>query len=233
MSVEAVIFDWGGTLTPWRTIDPTAEWHALAGVVAPTDVERVTAALVGAAGAAWERARAESTSATFADICAAAGVTVTPAGVEAYRARYDYATYTDPDVVPLLTALRERTIRTGVLSNTVWPREWHEEILARDGVLDLFDGAVFSSELPWVKPHPKAFLAAMGAVGVDDAASCVYVGDRPFEDIHGARNAGMRAVLVPHSEIPDAQRGHVEGEPDAVVQRLSDLLSLIDGWRAG
>jgi putative hydrolase of the HAD superfamily len=41
----------------------------------------------------------------------------------------------------------------------------------------------------------------------------------------------MRAVLVPHSRIPDSQKGHVEGEPDAVVERLADLLSVVDGWR--
>lgn len=231
MTIQAVIFDWGGTLTPWRTIDPTTEWRALAdAAAAPGEAERVTAALVDAAGAAWQRARDEHTSSTFADVCAAAGINVTVAAIRAYRAGWDHATHTDPEVPPLLTGLRSRGIRTGVLSNTLWPREWHEEVLARDGVLDSFDGAIFSSELPWVKPHAKAFLAAMEAVGVDDPAACVYVGDRPFDDIYGAKNAGMRAVLVPHSEIPAAQRGAVEGEPDAVVQRLADLLALVDRW---
>ena len=41
----------------------------------------------------------------------------------------------------------------------------------------------------------------------------------------------MRAVLVPHSEIPAYQVGPVRGEPDAVVHRLADLLPLIDAWR--
>ena len=41
----------------------------------------------------------------------------------------------------------------------------------------------------------------------------------------------MRAVLVPHSAIPDNQKGHVEGDPDAVVDRLADLLAVVDGWR--
>jgi putative hydrolase of the HAD superfamily len=41
----------------------------------------------------------------------------------------------------------------------------------------------------------------------------------------------MRAVLVPHSDIPDVQKGHVQGEADAVVHRLSELLSVVDGWR--
>jgi putative hydrolase of the HAD superfamily len=27
------------------------------------------------------------------------------------------------------------------------------------------------------------------------------------------------------------RRGHTDGVPDAVVQRLSELLSVVDGWR--
>jgi hypothetical protein len=29
----------------------------------------------------------------------------------------------------------------------MWPREWHEDVFRRDGVLDLIDGAVYSSEI--------------------------------------------------------------------------------------
>ena len=42
----------------------------------------------------------------------------------------------------------------------------------------------------------------------------------------------MRAVHVPHSEIPAQQRGHTEGVPDAVIHRIADLLPVIDSWRA-
>jgi putative hydrolase of the HAD superfamily len=115
----------------------------------------------------------------------------------------------------------------------LWTREHHERVFERDGVLALLDGAVYSSEIPYTKPHPEAFLAAMHAIGVDDPRTCVFVGDRPFDDVHGAKEVGMRAVLVPHSDIPTGQRGHVEGEPDGVVQRLAELLDVVDRWRAG
>jgi putative hydrolase of the HAD superfamily len=59
----------------------------------------------------------------------------------------------------------------------------------------------------------------------------VFVGDRRFDDIHGAHAVGMRAVLLPHSAIPEHQRGPVDGEPDAVINRLADLLRLVDSWR--
>jgi putative hydrolase of the HAD superfamily len=118
-----------------------------------------------------------------------------------------------------------------VLSNTTWHRSAHERIFERDGVLEFIDGAVYTCEIPWTKPHPGAFRAAMDAVGADDPGRCVFVGDRTFDDIYGAKQVGMRAVLVPHSVIPQQQRGHTDGEPDAVVARLSELIGVVDTWR--
>ena len=63
----------------------------------------------------------------------------------------------------------------------------------------------------------------MAAVGVSDPGRCVYVGDRLFDDVWGAQQAGMRAVHIPHSAIPHAQVGHSEGIPDAVAHRLREL----------
>jgi putative hydrolase of the HAD superfamily len=41
----------------------------------------------------------------------------------------------------------------------------------------------------------------------------------------------MRAIHVPHSTIPDSQRGHTEGEPDAVVVRLAEIHRVVARWR--
>ena len=229
--VDAVIFDWGGTLTPWKTFDPAQEWLVLARAAAPDRVEEAAAALAAAAEDAWARSRNEHRSGTFAEVCAAAEVVADETHHRAYLDHVEFATWTDPDVEPLLTTLRDAGIRVGLLSNTLWPREWHEEWLARDGVLDLFDGAVYTSEIPWTKPHPEAFAAAMDAVGVADPARCVFVGDRLFDDIYGAQNAGMRTVHIPHSVVPESQFGHTDGEPDAVVQRLAEIPDVIQPWR--
>ena len=130
----------------------------------------------------------------------------------------------------MLTALRARGLRLGILSSTPWPAAWHEEWLRRDGVLDLFEACVWSSDLAWTKPHPAAFRAALDAVGVGDPARCVYVGDRPYDDVSGAKAVGMRAVLVPHSDIPAHQQVPVDVAPDGVLHRLADLPELIAGW---
>jgi len=223
--IDAVIFDWGGTLTPWHTVEPLEAWLAAVG-----DDDLATR-LLAAEQEVWVRSRDEHRSATLAEVFAAVDVAHTEEMLRSFHEWWEPHTFLDPDVPELFAALRERDIRVGVLSNTIWPRSEHERIFERDGVLDLIDGAVYTSEIPWTKPHPEAFRAALDAVDVSDPASAVFVGDRLFDDIHGAKSVGMRAVLVPHSDIPVTQLGPVEGEPDAIIDRLSELVSVVDAWR--
>jgi len=237
--VRAVIFDWGGTLTPWHTVDLNSQWDAYAELYAPDPAaaRELAGRIVAAEAEAWRRSRTSGVSAHLAEVLAAAGVDTDhpghPAALAAYEEFWEPHTFTDPDVTPLFTGLRERGIRVGVLSNTIWTRDFHERVFARDGVLPLVDGSVYSSEIDHAKPHREAFRAAMAAVGVSDPARCVYVGDRPYEDVHGAQRVGMRAVLVPHSDIPAVQQVPVDVHPDGVAHRLLDVLDLVDGWNAG
>ncbi len=236
MAVEAVIFDWGGTLTAWHDIDFHAESLALAQAVLTTpdstDDHHAHAARLHSAGSEiWGRSRDRQESATVADLFDAAGLAHDPDLLDAYYAFWEPHTGTDPEVAPLFGWLRSEGIRVGVLSNTLWPRSWHRGFFERDGVLDLIDGDVYSSEIPWTKPSPRAFRAAMDAVGVADPAACVYVGDRLYDDVWGAHNAGLRAIHVPHSAIPLEQVGHTEGEPDAVAHSLADIPGLLADWR--
>jgi putative hydrolase of the HAD superfamily len=224
MTVESVIFDWGGTLTPWHTIDPYECWLTV------TADPAQARALHEAETAVWTLARDEHRSATVEEVIDAAAATLTPEQRRAYYAWWDDHSYTDPAAPAVLQALRERGLKIGILSNTIWPRVEHERIFTRDGVSALIDGAVYSSEIAWTKPHPKAFEAAMAAVGVSDPALAVFVGDRLFDDIFGAQRVGMRAVHIPHSQIPAWQTTGVEGSPDAVIGELGDLVAVIDGW---
>lgn len=231
--MRAVIFDWGGTLTPWVTMDMRAGWQIYADIVHaddPSQAKAIADALLAADNAAWSRCRAEATAFSLSHVLTEVGVPEHEAAWAAYRAFWDQATYTDPEVAPLMTELRGRGLRTGVLSSTSWPGAWHEEILIRDNVRHLFDACVWSSDLEYTKPHPKSFEAAMHAIGIDNPADCVYVGDRPHDDINGAKSAGMKAILIPHSDIPEDQQVPVDVEPDAILHRLSDLPKILDSW---
>lgn len=230
VTIDAVIFDWGGTLTPWHTVDLAEQWRVYAQVVAPDDVDIVAAALISADEEVWAAARMHHRSATLGYLLEVAGVPHHDDAERALRDFWEPHTFTDPDVPELFSQLRARRIRIGVLSNTIWPRSWHEDVFARDGVLDFVDGAIYTSEIAHTKPHPEAFRSAMDAVGVSDPGRCVFVGDRPYDDISGARAIGMRAVLVPHSEIPVSQQVPVDVKPDAVIDRLADLLGHVDSW---
>ncbi len=227
MAVETVIFDWGGTLTPWHTVDHEALWGLVCAThFGPASAAEMAAALVAAEAGLWRTAEREHRGATLEDLFARAGVTPAEALLATYFAAWEPHTYTDPDVPGLLRDLRAREIKVGVLSNTLWPRARHEQIFVRDGVLDLIEGAVYSSELGTTKPHRTAFRAAMDAVGAADPGTCVFVGDRLYDDIYGAQSAGMRAVHLPHSSVP-----RFEGvTPDAVVQQLAEITAVIDAW---
>jgi putative hydrolase of the HAD superfamily len=232
MPVDAVIFDWGGTLTRWHDIDFHAESLALAQAVvnADHDVEVSRQRLHEAGAVIWGRSRDHQQSATVDDLFAEAGLEHDPELLDEYYEFWDPHTATDPEVPSLWEALRADGIKVGVLSNTIWPRSFHEQIFERDGVLHLIDGDVYTSEIPWTKPSEMAFAAAMAAVDVDDPARCVYVGDRLFDDIWGAQNAGLRAIHIPLSRIPDEQVGDAEGVPDAVAHRLSEIHAIVAGW---
>jgi HAD superfamily hydrolase (TIGR01509 family) len=204
-------------------------------VLAPGDpetIEMVAAALAAAERDWWLSVGSTGRSGTTAQVLEAAA---RETGLDLDAALHDAAlvahldawtphTITDPEAAPLLQGLRERGIKTGLLSNTHWPRQWHERWLERDGVLELIDVRVYTSDLQHTKPHPEAFRAVLGALGVEPEAA-VFVGDRPVDDISGAKALGMRAVLIPNSVVP----GHPV-KPDARISSLGELMSLIDEW---
>jgi len=234
--LRAVIFDWGGTLTPWHTVDLAEQWAVFARVVHGEDElssADLAARIIAAEEAAWQRSRAGQGSAHLDELLMQVGLDPADssyaAALAAYRRFWEPHTVTDEQVRPLWEGLRAREIRVGVLSNTIWSREYHRGIFERDGVLDLIDADVYSSETAWTKPHPQAFLEAAAALDVQPAEA-VYVGDRPFEDVLGSQMAGMRAIWVPHSRIPLTQQVSVDVVPDGVAHELLDVLGIVDAW---
>jgi putative hydrolase of the HAD superfamily len=233
--LDAVVFDWGGTLTPYHDVDLADLWSAAAGVLAPARTEEMTAALVAVETEFWARAMGErgAHSATLEELLQLAaervgldvGATARDGALGAHLEAWTPHTVVEPDAAPALRALRERGMRIGLLSNTHWPREWHERFLARDGVLDLIDARVYTSDLCHTKPHAEAFRAVLAQLGVTPERA-LMVGDRPIDDISGAKALGMRAVLRPNGHVPTA-----DVVPDATIEHLSELPAIIDRWQ--
>ncbi len=104
-----------------------------------------------------------------------------------------------PDAAPALRELRARGIRLVVVSN--WDRSL-SAALAQAGLDGLIDGVVSSAEVGRAKPAPEPFRAGLELAGVV-APDALFVGDSPDTDIAGARDAGMRALLVArHGQAP-------------------------------
>jgi putative hydrolase of the HAD superfamily len=234
MALEAVVFDWGGTLTAGATI-VTLEledmWRVSARHLDPAREEELTAAMCEVERRFWAQTTSTLESGTLADLLRAAseevGLDVTDALLEEAATQHLDAWTPhiahDPDAVPVLTELRGRGLRTALLSNTHWPRAFHEHFLERDGLVDLLDARLYSSELRHMKPHPSVFAEALAAIGVDEPANAVFVGDRPYDDISGAQRFGMHTVLRANPYVPA-----YAVVPDAVIEGLPDLLVAID-----
>jgi putative hydrolase of the HAD superfamily len=234
MPVEAVVFDWGGTLTAGSSVislELIDVWRVAARHLAPDREVELTEALLEAERQFWARTTTTLESGTLADLLRNASellaLDVTDALLEEAAAQHLDAwtphIQHDPEAAAVLSELRSRGLRTALLSNTHWPRSFHEHFLERDGLVDLIDVRLYSSELHYMKPHPDAFAAALDAVGVTEPSHAVFVGDRPYDDIFGAQRAGLRTVLRPNAVVPP-----YDVVPDAVVQHLSDLFAVID-----
>jgi putative hydrolase of the HAD superfamily len=233
MTIGAVIFDWGGTLSEFVDAELVDAWRLAAHHIDPVREDEITGRLVQVEADFWATTSSHQRSATLADLLATAaqelGLDVAEALLEEAALRHLDAWTPhirhDPDAVDTLQALRDQGLRIGMLSNTHWPRTFHEHFLERDGLVGLIDARLYTSEMPFQKPHPSAFLAAARALGVE-AEDAVFVGDRPWDDISGAHSTGMRTVLRPNSVAPP-----INGiEPDARIHRLPELVPLLHAW---
>ncbi|HMC67797.1 MAG TPA: hypothetical protein VKJ07_01475, partial [Mycobacteriales bacterium] len=66
--MQAVLFDWGGTLTTFHSIDMIDGWRMAAQVLAPDRVDEVAAALLAAEDDVWARTTSTLRSATTAEV---------------------------------------------------------------------------------------------------------------------------------------------------------------------
>jgi HAD superfamily hydrolase (TIGR01549 family) len=133
---------------------------------------------------------------------------------------WDDAARLAPDAISTLRALRERGIRTGLVSNAPFPPALLHRQLAHVGLAPLLDVALFSSEVGKRKPSATIFELALDGLGVA-AAEALFVGDRPEVDYEGPRRVGMRAVVC-----TAFARGPIPaGVP--TISRLSDVVDLL------
>jgi putative hydrolase of the HAD superfamily len=131
------------------------------------------------------------------------------------------------ETVGVLQALRARGLKLGLVSDCSCeaPLVWPTTRLA-----PLIDVAVFSCEVGCHKPNPKIYRAATEPLAVP-ARRCLYVGDGGSQELSGAQQVGMNAVLL---RVPEEQDAHAylldqrEDWPGPAVSSLREILTLID-----
>jgi len=127
------------------------------------------------------------------------------------------------DALEVLGWLHEKKLALAVVSNSIFPREYHLEDLQNFGLAPFFRTTLFSSEIGRRKPHPEIFNRALKALSLGPE-EVIFVGDRMREDILGPQKLGIRAVLKYHPRRDYS----LDVKPLAMVKSLSELLPLVE-----
>jgi len=123
-----------------------------------------------------------------------------------------------PGVNELFDWLEAHGIKRGIITRNT--REAVKVIVGKHAV-DF--GVVIAREDAPPKPDPECVHEACRALGVEPGES-VMVGDFIF-DIEAGRNAGCRTVFLETEKFK-----HLETGADARIQRLSELIEILDDW---
>jgi len=123
------------------------------------------------------------------------------------------------DVAACLAALRERSVRLGLITNNDGPHQRRK--LAAVGLADSFDAVAISGEVGAAKPDPAIFTYACAALGVAPNEA-MHVGDRLDADALGATAVGLSGVWLD-------RRGAAGDERRVpVVTTLAELPALVE-----
>jgi HAD superfamily hydrolase (TIGR01549 family) len=128
--------------------------------------------------------RSEATAAALTDL-------------HAYHQASNLWEYVPPAVVPALEALRARGLRLVVVSNANGTLLAHMERL---GLTPRFDYILDSQDEGVEKPDPRFFEIALARSGARRETT-LHVGDLYYVDVVGARNAGLRGVLLDEADL--------------------------------
>jgi putative hydrolase of the HAD superfamily len=106
--------------------------------------------------------------------------------------RKDEAWHLFPDTRPNLERLRRRGYRLGIVSNS--DSRLHDVLSALD-LKSFFERVTVSSRAGAAKPSAAIFHKGLEAMQVS-GSHAVHAGDSLEEDVEGARQAGLSAILV-------------------------------------
>jgi FMN phosphatase YigB (HAD superfamily) len=130
-------------------------------------------------------------------------------------AEFNPTSWVPPDVFEVLRVLKAAGFLLGIVSNRSNPIREELHSLGLDQWVDV---SLAAGEVNSWKPDAGIFIQAVLDLQVKPAET-LYVGDNYYADVIGARNAGIRPVLLD----PDGLFPEVECD---VIRSLNDLIGL-------
>ncbi|MFN2543305.1 MAG: HAD family hydrolase [Actinomycetota bacterium] len=244
--VEAVVFDYGHTIVDFRRTEEALldayrqireRIEAALEIEAPEVghlIDRVAREVDRLVGVSYEERRMEELDAhrVFDEVLRAVLGLEVPRDVVGHIVALDHSAFTNTITVSeenlaVLARLKEQGHRLGLISNvTLLPDLMRADIEAL-GIGQHLDAALFSSEVGVRKPDERIFRAMLERLGVAPERT-VFVGDRLVDDVDGAHRVGMRAVQTREFRVEEDPAI----EPDAVIERLPELLAVLEPWAA-
>ena len=146
---------------------------------------------------------------------------------DAYRAyqrtRHDELIESIDGVAETLSALKQSGIKMAVVTSKKRPAAIRD--LGCYNLVEYFDTIIACDDCAENKPLPGPILMALKRLGLN-GADCLAVGDSPY-DLQSARAAGCQTAAVRYTSF-DWNFILNEGKPDYVLNKMTDLLTLID-----
>jgi putative hydrolase of the HAD superfamily len=130
------------------------------------------------------------------------------------------------DCLDSLRGLRERGLHVQVVSNI--DEEQLEELVRRLGLMSAIDACTSSESAQSCKPDPGIYECALEKARCT-AAQVLFVGDSPAHDVTGPQTMGMLTALL----VADARPGPEDCCPDFVIERLGQVVEIVDHEVAG
>lgn len=142
-------------------------------------------------------------------------------GTEVFAGEFMRHVSLDDDALYVLQKLRPN-YKLGLVSNFAIP-ECVWKLLDKFSLRDFFAVVLISAEINKRKPSPEIFERGLRMLGVD-ASETVVVGDSLGLDVKGAKNAGIRAILIERRATEEI----VGANPDRVIGSLKELLVVLE-----
>lgn len=126
-----------------------------------------------------------------------------------------------PEMIDTLKALQNSGVRMGIVSNTTNPGYMKDHERSLLGLDPYFEFSIYSSEVPYRKPHPSIFQLALARLNLQPS-EVLFVGDNLTADIAGAQSVGMPAAWL-NRQGKETSEGVV---PDYIFKSAEEILTL-------